>query len=261
MQLLQIVDEYIKKHPLELLSRIDFEGQTIWIKRRSPSKRTIWHRLVSVLTYLIPLAIFYPTVISDKSDNLTQEAERLRLFAAKGLPVPKVLASTANYIITSDVGLNLQQLSEQIIFREERYSLLEKAMDALINLHQTNLCHGRPFLRDMTLKNNKIFFIDLEENPLAVMNISQAQARDLWLFFSNIARHCKSDYSILPPLFQIYADSASPATMSALKQMVSILKPLRIISEYLLAPIKSKDLRYAVQANKALEKCFKRKSR
>ncbi|WP_026069232.1 BUD32 family EKC/KEOPS complex subunit [Legionella tunisiensis] len=157
MQVFQIVDEYIKNHPLEWLSRIDFEGQTIWIKRRPPSKRTRWHRLASLLTYLIPIATFYPTVVTDKSDSLTQEAERLRLFATKGLPVPEVLASTSSYIITSDVGFNLQQLAEQIMDRKERDVLFEKAMYSLANLHQANLCHGRPSLRDMTLQNDKVF--------------------------------------------------------------------------------------------------------
>lgn len=258
MQVLQVADEYIKKHPLELLSRIDFEGQTIWIKRRPPSKRTGWHRLASALTYLIPLAIFYPTAVSDKSDSLTQEAERLRLFATKGLPVPEVLASTSSYLITSDVGLNLQQLAEQITTREERSALFEKAMHSLANLHQANLCHGRPSLRDMTLQNDKVFLIDLEENPLAVMSLAQAQARDLWLFFCSVARHCKNDYSVLDRLFQIYMNTSSPATLAALKQMVIVLKPVRIIVEYLLAAVKSRDLRNAVQANKALEKCLKK---
>lgn len=258
MQVLQIADEYIKKHPLELLSRIDFEGQTIWIKRRPTSKRTSWHRLVSLLTYIIPLATFYPTVATDKSDSLTQEAERLRLFATKGLPVPEVLASTSSYLITSDVGINLQQLAEQSTDRGERTALFEKAMSSLANLHQANLCHGRPSLRDMTLQNDKVFLIDLEENPMAVMSLAQAQARDIWLFFCSVARHCKGDYLVLDHLFQIYANNASPATIAALKQMVFILKPARIISEYLLAAVKSRDLRNAVKANKALEKCLKK---
>ncbi|WP_026069233.1 hypothetical protein [Legionella tunisiensis] len=100
--------------------------------------------------------------------------------------------------------------------------------------------------------------IDLEENPLAVMSLAQAQARDIWLFFCSVARHCKKDYSVLEHLFQIYANNASPDTMAALKQMVFVLKPVRIISEYLLTAVKSRDLRNAVQANKALEKCLKK---
>ena len=258
MQVLQIADEYIKKHPSELLSRIDVEGQTIWIKRRPPSKKTKWHRLASLLTYLIPIATFYPTVVTDKSDSLVQEAERLRLFATKGLPVPEVLASTSGYIITSDVGLNLQQLAEQITDREERVALFEKAMSSLAHLHQANLCHGLPSLRDMTLQNDTVFLIDLEENPVAVMSLAQAQARDIWLFFCSVARYCKQEYSVLDHLFQIYAKNASPATMAALKQMVGVIKPIRIISEYLLAAVKSRDLRNAVQANKVLEKCLKK---
>ncbi|MDI1352907.1 MAG: hypothetical protein PSV35_09130 [bacterium] len=257
MSLNAAIEKYIKNHPEEFISNIDYEGISVWIKRRPMSKKTFWHHLLNIVTYLIPVSIFYPTVVSDNGNGLIEEAERLRLFAANDIPVPQVLAVTKDYLATKDVGMSLQKCLEMSDNSEQKLLLIEKAMYALINLHQKNLCHGRPALRDMTYHEGTVNLIDLEENPLVVMNIAQAQARDLWLFFNSVARYYKNDLSILLKLFQIYLNVSSAETLSYLKQMVHILKPVRFIAEHGLSFVKSRDLHCAILANKALEQSLK----
>lgn len=252
MQIEQRVSEYIDQHPDEYLGNLTYEGQSIWIKRRPLSKKKIWHRLAYFLTYLIPMPVFYPTVVDGEHNTLEDEATRLRNFAAKGIPVPEVLAVTKDYLVTNNVGSTLQHLIESAN-PQEKNLLMEQALQALIHLHQQGLCHGRPYLRDMTRQDDQVYFLDLEENPLAVMNLGQAQARDIWLYFNNVARFSQQDATLIILLYQIYAKTASPATLTYLKQMVRFIKPVRYFAEFLLKFIKSRDLHCAMVANKALE--------
>lgn len=255
MQLKTVIEKCITDHPHDFINHIIIEDETIWIKRRPLSKKTVWHRLLSLVTYLIPVPIFYPTVVSDSGSGLLEEASRLRLFAKKGIAVPEIVASTSNYLATKNAGFTLQKYLEQANSTEDKLRLLKMAFDALIQLHLAQLCHGRPFLRDMTLHDNNVFLLDLEENPLAVMSLEQAQARDIWLFLNNAARYCL-DKNVLTSLFNSNQASISTATLASLKQMVFILKPCRFFIEHALFFIKSKDVRCAIQANKALEQCL-----
>lgn len=259
MSIQAIVKDYIAAHPNEDIARLNYEQQTIWLKRRPESKETIWHRLLHYLTYIVPLPIIYPTVVTDGAQSLQDEALRLRIFAMRNIDVPAVLDVQPDYLVTSDVGGTMQKYLEELTTAEDKYRLLIKAMAALSQLHQAGLCHGRPFLRDMTYLNEQVFFIDLEEDPLKVMSLAEAQARDLWLFLNSVAKQCKNEPRLVHDLFECYLLDAHIETIAALKKMVLLIKPLRFFMEYsLLLAIKSRDLHCAVLVNKVLERYFKR---
>lgn len=257
MPILRLADDYFKQNPKQYIARINYEGKPIWAKRRPNSKKMFVHKLQYLLT-LLPIPIFYPTTTQGGAESLKQEAERLKLFAAKGIAVPLLLAENASFIVTSDVGQELDAYLGQLTDPKEKRRLLEKAAQALLVLHQAGLCHGRPALHDMTYHNDQIFFIDLEEAPLTVMSLAQAQARDVWLFLLHASRRCKDEPSLLPAIFEVYARSASLETLFALRKMVSILKPLGFVAEHLFAKVMGRDLRCAIAANKAIEQHIKK---
>lgn len=251
------VQQYISANPTQLIARLEFEQQVVWLKRRPKSKKNIWHSLLHYLTYLVPLPTFYPTVITNGRQSVHNEAARLRLFATRNISVPQVLDVHADYLITADVGNTIQKHLEQLTAIEDKYLLLDKALAALNALHKAGLCHGRPSLADMTYLDEVVFFIDLEEDPLGVMSLAQAQARDLWLFFNSVAKHCPNQPKLLHDLFKCHHDYAHIETITALEQMVLFLRPLRIGLEYsFLCAINSRDLRCGVLVNKVLEHHF-----
>jgi len=257
MPLITLAKQKFIALPEIFITAIDHENQRYWVKKRPFSKKTRWHRLQHVLTYVVPLPVLYPTVTEGGSASLKWEAERLRLFAAQGIPVPVVIAETSEFIITTDTGEQLHAYVASINDVDEKKRLLISAAKALSNLHKSGLCHGRPSLRDMTYKNGEIYFIDLEENPLAVMTLAQAQARDIWLFLNNIARHApRGDLTLLRSVYTVLEETMSPDTQRALKQMVRTIKPVRFMAEHLVVAIAGRDVRCAVAANKMLEMQF-----
>jgi tRNA A-37 threonylcarbamoyl transferase component Bud32 len=232
--------------------KANYNGKTIWIKQNTNPKRKIWHHLQSLLTALIPLPVFRPTV--SNADALQQEAQRLRLFKEKNIPVPDVLYSTDRVFALSDAGTPLRDILSSMTDPADRQLLLEKTMLALVHLHQAGLCHGRPLPKDMLWQDGEIIFIDLEENPLSVMSLAQAQARDVWLFLNGCVRYLKTNPDALERLYALYAGQISSATLHELKIMVRWLRPIRFIAEHLIMPFAGNDVRKAVIVNKMLEK-------
>jgi tRNA A-37 threonylcarbamoyl transferase component Bud32 len=155
-----------------------------WIKK--PQNKLNPARLLQYGLYMFP--ILRPTF---STGLLSEEAERLRQMHQAGISVPKVLAASDSQLVTEDVGINLETLIDRHPDQTRFY--IEAAIDALVHLHAKGFVHGRPFLRDMTFKEGKVFFLDLEESPLAAMPLSVAQVRDLLLFIFSLERHGYAD--------------------------------------------------------------------
>lgn len=255
-QLRECIKAHLSLHPQELVSRCEFGKQILWIKQRPVSKKTHWHRLQSALTRFIAIPIFYPTVSLGGAESLAQEAARLRLFAAKGIAVPRLVGVTADFIITEDAGTQLAEHLHNLPDGQQKEELLYKATLALCQLHQAGLCHGRPYLRDLTHQSGRILFLDLEEDPLAVMELAQAQARDFWLFSNSLLRHFPTDTSLFFKLYSAYTKEAPSNALAALEKMVFLLKPLLMIANAVVPSFIGKDLRNATHANKILEKAL-----
>ncbi|MFC3908349.1 hypothetical protein ACFORL_04575 [Legionella dresdenensis] len=255
LALIQLARNYFISSPQHFITQLEYGDRYFWVKRRPHEKKRFWHVMQSALTFLVRLPILRSTVSKGGAQSLNQEAAQLRLFASKSIPVPEVIAVNDEFIITSDVGLQLQGYLSQLDNDARKSELLCAAAHSLARLHQAGLCHGRPSLRDMTLAEETIYFIDLEEEPLAVMSLAQAQARDIWLFLNNVARYTsKKDDLLLRNVFAILNMTLTAETRAALRQMVMFLRPFRVVVERMILPLTGgRDVRCAVKANKVLE--------
>lgn len=90
-----------------------------------------------------------------------REVARLKAFAAKGLPVPPILAETPDMIVLAHAGKPLTRLARRGTDDEIRH-VLSLAAEALAQLHKAGLSHGRPRLRDICWNKAEIRFLDLE---------------------------------------------------------------------------------------------------
>lgn len=236
---------------------VDFNGQQAWSKRRPDTKETSWHRIQRVVTHVLP-PVFRPTVTSGGPESLRQEAERYRAFAAAGIRVPEVLSVSDDAIVISNAGTQLRGYLDRLTDEQKKRRVLHNAVEALGRLHQKGLCHGRPLLRDMTIENDQIAFIDLEEDPTSVMPLADAQARDIWLFLNGVAIDSDPKGHLLQELFYTYEAEAPTVAVISLRSMVRFLQPFRWIAGWLIAPFAGQDVKRAIMANKALERAFKR---
>jgi len=178
----KIIQDQIQKNQNKRTSTFEYKGQMYWLKQKES------------------LSLIKLLLIRNASKSLIKERIVLKKLSKKGIPVPDVIDFGEDYLVLSDVGDAVINIIEK---RQTYYSnnhpkfhvngtpskekILTKASRALAKLHKMGYAHGRPSIKDICLKNNKIYFIDFEENQLN-KNINKQQTRDLLIFIHSLYR-------------------------------------------------------------------------
>ncbi|NKF22332.1 hypothetical protein [Solimonas marina] len=162
------------------------EGRA-WLKLPGRPKWRFWHDLQRLLVMLIPAPMLRPTA-SRSGGELQHEGERIRRFRALALPAPEVLACGDAYLLTADAGPTLSRFLAACDDRTAQRLAVIRAAEALGRIHAAGEYHGRPFFKDIAYNGARVTFLDFEEDPLRVMSLADAQARDLCLFLLSLAK-------------------------------------------------------------------------
>jgi tRNA A-37 threonylcarbamoyl transferase component Bud32 len=233
--------------------RTMLDGVPVWIKRVGAPKQNRWNRLHRVLSVFLR-GLFRPTAARSHAASLHDEMERLRSCFEQGLPVPRVLHFGDGFLVLEDCGEPLPARLQREGMAA-RIALLSSAMATLAAFHQRGFCHGRPFMKDMTIRDDVIHFLDLEENPLAQMSLAKAQARDVWLFLVGAMRFT-AEPAALAPVLAAYRQAGDGEVRRELRRFVRLIRPVRILVSLCLMRVAGSDLRRAVAANVLLEKAL-----
>jgi len=215
------------------ISRAVYRGKTVWIKRMDCESPPLSRRLHAALFSKLLKPYLRAAPLRSAQEQTQQEIRKLSAFKAAGIPVPKIICAQDAVLLLSDVGKTIQKrLKTSSPKRHD--SLLIACSDALGQAHAAGLCHGRPHPRDMFLSpKGKIGFFDFEEEPEAVMSLSQAQARDVWLLFLQICTLARDKEHTAAAAFKAWQHYAPPQTLEDLRHLVRFfcvfLLPLRAL--------------------------------
>lgn len=214
------------------ISKIDWQGKSVWIKGVEPYKKTPWHCYKKKLgQWFAPKPLFTPTVACG-NQMITLEKERLALFEQRGVHVPMLIGSAENWLALEDLGESLELRLNQAT-PEKRVDLLFQALNTLIDLHHKGLAHGRAMVKDMVVMNNgNIGFIDLAEDPQRYMTIDQAQARDFLLFLFSSIPFIKQDLATQQKLIAHYMKHTLPTVRQEIQETFIFLKVPYILTYY-----------------------------
>ena len=119
-----------------------------------------------------------------------------------------------------------------------------KAARALAGLHALNFAHGRPALRDITIKNDEIKFLDFESKFFS-KDLELQKCRDLLVFIHELYRQ-KISNELVKEVIDEYINANGDEIYSRSLQLIVKFKPLY----HLLKPFKSlnkKDLNAAIK--------------
>ncbi len=237
----------------------EVEGLRVWVKRPEAPRAKIWLALQHLLSRLLPLPMLRPTVSSGGSLALLEESKRLKDFAAAGFYVPVVLGVNDRMMVTQDAGIELKSYIHTA--PEEAAARLQQAAQTLGQLHRQGLVHGRPYLKDFIwhASSQSVGFLDLEENPVAVMPLADAQARDIWLFLGSCAQffpHQTTEH--LVALYDNYAVEAGNVHQAPLRCLVMWLHPIARMIKKCGGAKAGKDIARALASTDALACIFAR---
>ncbi len=235
------------------------EGQRIWVKQAVGSKSKAWHRVQAAFSKVIRNPMLRPTVLQCGRSGLREEAARIRRFYEAGFHVPQILDQCEQYIVLSDLGGTLERHLKNLRRDgklEECKPLLLSAVRELARLHKAGLVHGRPHVKDLVYSadnGGRIGFLDLEEDPQAVMPFDCACSRDIWLLLCSSVPYLNDEGAYIETMFDAYQQESGMSPSPFLRKLLRALSPLcklaRTLERYMHV---GKDVRNAAIVNERL---------
>jgi tRNA A-37 threonylcarbamoyl transferase component Bud32 len=170
------------------VSREDDGGAVVWRKTyREGGRRRRIALLRWVARRLGANALLAPQDQTPEGACRTEQAMIHRL-AALGAHVPTIVEAGERHLLLSDLGGTLAAACKATNDLQERRRLVALGLDALADLHARGGWLSQAFARNLTLRDDRVGFIDLEEDPATMMPIAAAQARDVLFYAHSTAR-------------------------------------------------------------------------
>ncbi len=166
-----------RRHRVELLH--DTSVGSVIVKGQRPPRPAVRYALLNGLAWLhgLPLLKTAPAHGGARAQRI--EVERLRRLAEAGAPVPKLLHVDAEYFVQSWAGA---RRLDQLLLQDDALLWWQRGMRTLLALHARGQYLSQAFARNFVASDDTLTLIDFEDDPLEVMTLPQAQARD-WLAY------------------------------------------------------------------------------
>ncbi|MCC4832404.1 phosphotransferase [Shewanella sp. 10N.7] len=208
----------------ERISQFEHHGKRYWLKQVE--------QLTGAMRFLK----------ADSAKALIKETQVLKQLDAEGAPVPKVVANGEGYLVIEDAGRTVRDwLDNNDIAATEQQNILNDSSQALADLHQMQLAHGRPALRDISWRSGEVKFIDFEANQQKGSVVEQ-QIRDLLVYIHSLYRYLGADSERISKTITAYRQAGGEAIWQKSKDFLASWQWLY----YFASPIKNvggKDLK------------------
>lgn len=167
----QYVNILLNKHHGKRIVEFCYQGKKFWLKQ--PENVSLIWRLLK----------------PNGKKSFLYELKTLQTLSELGAPVPKLILWGENFFVLDDAGKTADLWVENELETEERkQKVLNDCAIALAKLHQNNVIHGRPALRDIAWDDERVTFLDLESIVYS-SNLNYRKVRDLLVFMHGIFRY------------------------------------------------------------------------
>ncbi|WP_372362466.1 serine/threonine protein phosphatase [Xanthomonas sp. NCPPB 1325] len=187
-------------------------GQRVWLKQYRRSNRAVSLGALNFVARRWGLDALRPPPHRGGDAARDLEARRLGELHAQSVNVPRVVGCGQAALILSDNGRSFATCLREADV-PERDRLVALAVSAMVHAHGHGAYFGQPLPRNMTFDGQSVGFIDFEEDPLEVMDLAQAQARDWLVFGYGVAKYYRGRREVLQRLLARAFDTAGPAVV------------------------------------------------
>ena len=162
-------------------------GQDLyWVKVAGENKSNVVRKISAQIAKFNAFSFFQTNAVQSAYSRFTHEKNILLKLVQLDLPVAKILAYDERYFVTENAGVMLKKLSPELITQ----ALIVKIFTSYGYLHQHDVAHGRPALRDIMIRHDDegdhVILIDFEES-IEDAN-AQLKARDMFLLLMDMGR-------------------------------------------------------------------------
>jgi tRNA A-37 threonylcarbamoyl transferase component Bud32 len=166
-----------RQHRVELFH--DTSVGSVIVKGQRAQRPAWRYRLLNGLVRLIRLPLLKAAPAHGGARAQRIELDRLHRLAAAGVPVPQVLHAEDEFFVQSWLG---EARLDQLLKRGDALLWWQRGMRALVDVHARDQYLSQAFARNFIARGDALAMIDFEDDPLEVMTLEQAQARD-WLAY------------------------------------------------------------------------------
>jgi len=195
--------------------------QIYWLKKAAPARGVFRYHALNLFSKLLRTPLLKAVPQEGGQIALDLEVKRINNLSQIGVTVPKIMAISPGWILLKDLGDSIiddmkKNRQDQLRIRK----LFSDCLDAIKYLHLADQYMSQGFVRNMLMVDeNKgtIGFIDFEDDPLTVMNLQQAQARDLLLFINSTARFFVKDSEYFQQQIHNFLDGHKPKVIASIR--------------------------------------------
>lgn len=178
---------------------IVIDGQRAWLKQYGEGGRALALGALTFVSRRLGLDALRPPPHRGGDAARAIEARRLAELRAQEVNVPEVIGQGHAALVLSDNGRSLATCLRETD-DAGRDVLVSLALAAIAEAHRHGAYFGQPLPRNMTYDGRAVGFIDFEEDPLEVMDLAQAQARDWLMFGYGVAKYYDGRLEVLQRL-------------------------------------------------------------
>lgn len=205
----------------ERIEKLKGKSGNYWLKKTAPARGVFRYHALNLFSWVLRLPLLKAVPQPGGELAIANELQRLTALKDAGVLVPEVLAHDKNWLLIEDIGQSIVKVMKQPDTPQlERQVLFQQCLDAIKTLHHNKQYLSQGFVRNMLLSETtqQVAFIDFEDDPLEVMSLVEAQARDLLLLVNSTARFFINDQVFFQQAIQSFLQNHDKGMIKALKQ-------------------------------------------
>lgn len=249
------------------IKKFQWHKEKYWLKKTTINKDFWLYRFGRNLgASIVPIDFLKPTPYGDKN-LLELEKERLLECEKCNVNCPRLIDSGTDWLVTTDAGVTAEQYLKRLPL-SQKIEFTLKLIRTILHNQDKGFFHGRYYLRDMLVSpTGKIFVFDFEENPLDIMDVTNAKAREIFHFIVSVAT-ILNDNEMMQLGFWLnkHLDKETKKRLLTLEHYKKILNFLYLFKRYLgrdpvrflqaaffiMDNLKSYNLRHVLKINKPI---------
>jgi hypothetical protein len=180
----------------ERIEKISTLKGVYWLKKAAPARGVFRYFALNLFSFILRTPLLKAVPQKGGQIALDTEVSRIETLMKHEIKVPKIIAKDKGWILLEDLG---DSIIEEMKANRTNIELIRKNFEICLSgikkLHMKGQYLSQGFARNLLkIKNSdEIGFIDFEDDPLDVLTLDQAQARDLLLFVNSTARFFVKD--------------------------------------------------------------------
>jgi len=213
-------------------------GERVFVKqKRRFGKNPLGHAIQRLLYRITGNTLVLPPEWPG-GNSVEFETGTIRRLAEMGVNVPEILHQDDEYFVLADAG---ETLEEYLIHHQDgKTTMVDQAVRALARLHGKGTAHGGAQIKNITVKDGEIYFIDFE-TAFPPHRLREFQVRDVFLFILSLERHGHNPD--VRRICRLYDGTAFGPMLSDIRRSLLGIRIVCLLDNRLLRRISMRDIR------------------